>query len=223
MNLIEYADREMLSIDLANVLAGELKNCLLVHDHASFAVPGGTSPGPIYDSLSGVRLQWDKVHMMLTDERWVSEGHEMSNAKLLRERLLVNEAKDAKFIPYYIEGKTEAEAAPIVSERLVDELPISVLLLGMGDDMHTASLFPGAEGLEAALANDAPTLCPVRRPGHEIGRISLSRPVLEGAMSKHLVIYGDKKRAALEKAMHLPAAEAPVGAVLGGATVHWAA
>lgn len=222
-NLIEYADREMLAIELANRLAGELKNCLLVHEFASLAVPGGTTPGEIFDNLSGARLDWDKVHVMLTDERWVPSDHEQSNARLVRNRLLTDLAAQAQFIPFYTEGKTATEAAPILSDRLAGEFPISVLVLGMGADMHTASLFPGSDGLAAALAPDAPSVCAINVPGHDIGRITLSRSVLEGAMSKHLVIFGDDKREAVERAMSLPAEQAPIGAVLGDATVHWAA
>ena len=223
LNLIEYADREMLAIELANRLAGELKNCLLVHEFASLAVPGGTTPGEIFDNLSGVRLDWDKVHVLLTDERWVPEDHDQSNARLVRERLLTDNAAAARFLPFYTEGQTAAEAAPVLSVTLADQFPISVLVLGMGADMHTASLFPGANGLAEALAANAPPVCAIDVPGHDIGRITLSRSVLEGAMSKHLVIFGDEKREAVERAMSLPAEEAPIGAVLGDAKVHWAA
>jgi 6-phosphogluconolactonase len=223
LDLIEYADREMLAIELANRLAGELKNCLLVHEFASLAVPGGSTPGEIFDNLSGARLDWDKVHVLLTDERWVAPDHEQSNARLVRNRLLTDHAAAARFIPFYTDGQTAAEAAPILSERLAGEFPISVLVLGMGADMHTASLFPGADGLAEALAPDAPSVCAINVPGHDIGRITLSRGILEGAMSKHLVIFGDEKREAVERAISLPPEEAPIGAVLGDAKVHWAA
>ena len=71
MKLLEYPDAEMMMMNLADTLAGELKNILLTHDTASLAVPGGTTPGPIFDSLCGVDLDWARVHVMLTDERWV--------------------------------------------------------------------------------------------------------------------------------------------------------
>ena len=80
MNVIEYADQEMLSMNVANVLAGALKKCLLVHDTASLAVPGGSTPGPIFDMLSGIALDWSRVHVLLTDERWVPEDDERSSA-----------------------------------------------------------------------------------------------------------------------------------------------
>jgi 6-phosphogluconolactonase len=116
-----------------------------------------------------------------------------------------------------------AEAAMDELGRGLDgHLPISVLLLGMGADMHTASLFPGADNLVAALAADAPRLMPMRAEGAGEPRITLSAPVLNGALSKHIVITGSDKRAAIERARHLSPQEAPIAAVLQGATVHWA-
>jgi 6-phosphogluconolactonase len=221
MKLIEYADREMLAIDLANELAGDLKNVLLVHPTASFVVPGGTTPGPVFDSLCAVDLDWDRVHVMLSDERWVPEDHPRSNAGLLKARLLVDHAAQARFVPFHLPSETPQTAAPILSAQLADHMPISLLLLGMGADMHTASLFPGAEGLEAMMAPDAPLVVPVSVAGQE-PRISFSAAALAGAMAKHLVIFGPEKRAALERARSLDPLEAPIAAVLDDLTVHWA-
>jgi len=221
MKLIEYPDREMLAIDVANVMAGELENCLLRHESASMAVPGGTTPGPIFDTLCAADLDWSGVKVMLTDERWVPEGHERSNASLLRSRLLTDRAAAAQFLPFYVEGQRPEDAAGRLSDQLASEMPISLLLLGMGTDMHTASLFPGAEGLEAGLDEDAPILVPIRAEGQE-PRISLSAAALNGAMSKHLVIFGSDKRDALMRARELPPQKAPIAAVLGDLTVHWA-
>ena len=136
MKIKEYPDREILAMGLADVLASELKNCLLVHPWASFVVPGGTTPGPIFDSLCAAALDWDRVHVMLSDERWVPEDHDRSNAKLLKDRLFVDRAAAATFIPFHTPGETPESAAPILSEKLAGELPISLLLLGMGADMH---------------------------------------------------------------------------------------
>ena len=221
MNLIEYPDREMLAIDVANVMAGELENTLLRHESASMAVPGGTTPGPIFDTLCAADLDWSSVKVMLTDERWVPEGHERSNASLLRSRLLTDRAAAAQFLPFYVEGQSPEDAAGPLSDQLASEMPISLLLLGMGTDMHTASLFPGADGLEAGLDDDAPILVPIRAEGQE-PRISLSAAALNGAMSKHLVIFGSDKREALMRARELPPNEAPIAAVLSDLTVHWA-
>ena len=221
MQIVEYPDAEMMMMDLADTLASELKNCLLVHDHASFAVPGGTTPGPIFDSLCGVDLDWSRVHVMLTDERWVPETSERSNTRLLRERLLVNRAAAATYVPLYAEAETPEEKLPELAEALTPELPISVMLLGMGADMHTASIFPGADQLDLAL-HGKDRLVAMRAPGAPEPRITLSANVLKNAMSRHLVIVGQEKRAALEKARHLTPEEAPVAAILSGTTVHWA-
>ncbi len=221
MQLIEYPDAEMMMMDLADTLASELKNCLLVHDHASFAVPGGTTPGPIFDSLCAVDLDWARVHVMLTDERWVPETSDRSNTKLLRERLLIERAADARYVPLYDDAATPEEKLPELSRALEPELPISVMLLGMGADMHTASIFPGADQLNLALNGDE-NLVAMRAPGAPEPRITLSAKVLKSAMSRHIVIVGGEKRAALEKARHLQPQEAPVAAVLNGSKVHWA-
>lgn len=223
MELIEYPDREMMFMDLANRLAGELGDCLRRHDHASFAVPGGTTPGPIFDDLSGAELDWSRVSVLLTDERWVPEDDDRSNARLLRERLLTGHAAAAVEVAVP-RGGTPEEGARAWSEALAPRLPISVLLLGMGADMHTASLFPGADGLEAAMAPDAPPALAIRAPGAPEPRVTLSAPVLAEAMSKHVLITGQDKREAVERARRAGrGGEAPVAAVWDGAMVHWAA
>jgi 6-phosphogluconolactonase len=221
MKLVEYPDAEMMMMKLADTLASELKTCLLMHEYASFAVPGGTTPGPIFDNLCAVDLDWSRVHVMLTDERWVPETSDRSNTKLLRERLLVNHAAAAKYVPLYAEAGTPEEKLPELAEALTPELPISVMLLGMGADMHTASIFPGADQLERALHGDD-RLVAMRAPGAPEPRITLSANVLRAAMSRHLVIIGAAKREALERARTLTPDEAPVAAILKDTVVHWA-
>ena len=220
MKFIEYPDRDMLMIDLAQALVGELNDCLLVHDHASFAVPGGTTPGPVFDSLCAADIDWARVHVMPTDERWVGEDSDRSNARLIKSRLLTNRAEKAVFVPFYSEGEEAEAAMPGLGERLAPELPISLLLLGMGADMHTASLFPGAPELAEALSTDAPTMA-IQPEGQET-RVTLTAKVLEAAMSTHVLITGNDKRDALKRAQGKSKEEAPINTVLANATVHWA-
>ena len=92
----------------------------------------------------------------------------------------------------------------------------------MGGDMHTASLFPGADLLEKSLADDAPTLLPMRAAGAGEPRITLTAPVLKAAKHIHVLIMGEEKRTALEAAMKLNEIDAPIKAVLENASVHWA-
>ena len=222
MNLIEYPDSDMMMLDLADTLASELADHLRRDDRVSFCVPGGSTPGPVFDVLSEQALDWHRVTVFLSDERWVPADNPRSNTKLIMERLLISKARRANFVPLYAAAHTPEDYVEELAKGLEPHLPITLLLLGMGTDMHTASLFPGADRLADALDDHAPVLVPMRGGGAPEARVTLSARVLKAAVSTHIVITGDEKRAALEKAQALPVEEAPVRAVLSGATVHWA-
>ncbi len=222
MKIQEYADRDLLAIDVANALAGDLEAALLHHDTVAFAVPGGTTPGPIFDNLCAADLEWDRVRVLPTDERCVPSNSERSNERLIRERLLTSRASVAEYVPLYVPSDNPEDVLPEIESLIEPVLPLAVLVLGMGEDMHTASLFPGMPGLAEALDSHAPTLSIARTEVQPEPRITLTAPVLDGALSKHLVIYGEAKRQALERAMTLPPEEAPIAAVLSGISVHWA-
>ena len=221
-DLQTYPDRDMLAMDLANKLAGDLRSILTHEDRVVLAVPGGTSPGPVFDVLCAADLDWSRVDVMLTDERWVPEDSERSNTRLIRERLLVDRAAKARWLPLYIPAHEPEEVLAELETQIAGELPLAVVLLGMGADMHTASIFPGADQLDEALAQDAPVLLAMRAPGAPEPRITLSARVLNEAMRKHVLIFGPEKRAALENAHGKRPEEAPINAVLRDATVHWA-
>lgn len=223
MNFVEYADQEMLAIALANEMAGELRSALDHEDRALLVVPGGSTPGPVFDDLCDADLDWTRVDVMLSDERWVPEVHVRSNTRLIRERLLTGRAAKARYLPLFAKAASPEEVLPELEANIIPSLPICVLLLGMGADMHTASLFPGSDALEMALKPDAPVLVPVPDDAAPEPRITLSARVLNDAMAKHMVITGQQKRAALERARGLSPSEAPVAAVLSDMKVHWAA
>jgi 6-phosphogluconolactonase len=222
MKLETYPDREFLMLGLANTIAGQLADFLRREGRATLSVPGGTTPGPIFDTLSGVDIDWANVAVVLNDERWVPETSERSNTRLVRERLIRGRAAQARLVPLYAPAEEPEEMLQALEDGLRPHLPISVLLLGMGADMHTASLFPGADRLDEALSPQAPILLPMRAEAAGEPRITLTVPVLRGAFNIHILITGDEKRAALERAMTLTPQEAPVRAVLDNATVHWA-
>lgn len=222
MKFIEYADTEMLAMGLANELAGDLRVALGAEERALFVVPGGTTPGPVFDALCDADLDWARVDVLLSDERWRPEVHLRSNTRLIRERLLTGRAAAARYLPLYARAAEPEDVLAELEANIVPALPISVCLLGMGTDMHTASLLPGADRLEAALEANAPVLMALRVPGAQEARVTLSARVLDGAIAKHIVITGARKRAAIERARHLRPIEAPVAAVLSGARVHWA-
>ncbi|EEW23838.1 6-phosphogluconolactonase [Rhodobacter ferrooxidans] len=222
MNFVEYPDREFLTLALADRLAGDLAQALRQDGRASFCVPGGTTPGPVFDTLSGVDLDWSRVSVFLNDERWVPETSPRSNTRLLRERLLRSKAAAATLVPLHADAPLPEDQLEALAEGLAPHLPISVLLLGMGADMHVASLFPGADRLAEALSPQAPLLMALRSDAAGEPRITLTAPVLRGAMAIHLLITGAEKRNALQRAATLSDLEAPVRTVLANATVHWA-
>ncbi|NJM82728.1 MAG: 6-phosphogluconolactonase [Tabrizicola sp.] len=222
MNFQSYPDREFMLLTLADRIAGELGDFLRREGRASFCVPGGTTPGPIFDTLSGVELDWANVAVFLNDERWVPESSARSNTALVRSRLIRGEAAAARLVPLYAPAERPEELIDALADGIRPHLPISVLLLGMGMDMHTASLFPGADRLAEALAPDAPILMPMRAETAGEPRVTLTAPVLQGAYNIHILITGTDKRAAIERAVGLSPMEAPVRAVLDNATVHWA-
>ena len=222
MNFVEYPDHEALVLDLVGSITSQLKEVLNREGRALLSVPGGSSPGPVFDLLCGISLDWSKVTIVPNDERWVPEASERSNGRLLRSRLLRDKAAAATLLPLYAPTDVPEEAVDDLSAQIAPHLPISVLLLGMGEDMHTASLFPGGDRLEAALAPNAPVLMPMRAEGAGEPRMTLTAPVLAGATHIHLLITGAAKRTALERAAGLTVLEAPVKAILDDATVHWA-
>jgi 6-phosphogluconolactonase len=218
----DYPDRELMFLALANKVASELADFLRRDGHASLSVPGGTTPGPIFDTLSGVDIDWAHVTVFLNDERWVPEDHPRSNTRLIRERLLRGAARAAQYLPLYAPTPQPEDALATLGDGIAPHLPVSVLLLGMGADMHTASLFPGADRLAEALSPQAPVLMALRAEAAGEPRITLTAPVLKGAMKTHILIAGAEKRRAIERAAQLTELEAPVKAVLANATVHWA-
>jgi 6-phosphogluconolactonase len=216
-----YPDRGTLMRDLAELVADQLRGAHGSKDKATLAVPGGTTPGPFLEALSEADLPWRDVRVLPTDERMVSERSSRSNLRLIRETLIRNRAADAHIVPLY---------EPILgamTSRVEAVLPIDVLVLGMGADMHTASLFPGAPELAAALSPDAPALVEIHPPSQPEARLTLTAPVIRGASVIHILITGEDKLAAIERAVAGgPLAEAPVRVALTApcpVTVHYAA
>src|SRR5690606_28637419 len=107
-------------------------------DRITFAVPGGTTPKPIFDVLSGVDLHWDRIDVLPTDERWVAETSDRSNARLVRRHLLTGRAQAARFHPLWRDVPEPENALDEMIAAVEPLLPIQLALLGMGEDMHCA-------------------------------------------------------------------------------------
>ncbi len=218
VEICQYGSRADLASGAAGLLAMRLKDRIAANGRATLAVPGGTTPGPMLSALGVQDLDWSKVTITLTDERQVAMTSDRSNARLLMETLLAG-AVPATFVPVY-NGEMALNA--VYDDLTAKALPLDIAVLGMGADMHTASLFPGADGLPEALAADAPPAVTITAPGAKEPRVSLSAPVLQAA-ERHILIQGPDKLEALKRAQDLAdPIEAPVCAVLDGATVHYA-
>ncbi len=214
-SFLEYADRDSLMTALADQVAAELDQALSERGQASLAVPGGTTPGPFFEVLRQRPLDWSAITVLPTDERFVPEISERSNARLIRKTLLQDNAAASRFLSLYRQGETPETHLAEITREVETLLPLDICILGMGEDRHTASLFPGADVLDLALSADAPAVMPVRAEGAGEVRLTLTAPVLQGARYIHVLILGPAKKTALDLALKPgPFAEAPVRCIL---------
>jgi len=211
-----FDERESMFTALADHLAALLTAGLTERGEASLVVPGGSTPKPLFTSLSRRALDWSKVTVTTSDERWVPENDPASNAKLVRESLLTGHAVTARLVPL-----TNGAEDPESGERAVTEAfravprPFDAVVLGMGTDGHTASLFPGGDNLIAALAGSPTPVRAIRAPGAPQPRMTLTAPTLLDAREVILLITGGEKRRVLGQATtEGPVEEMPVRAVL---------
>ncbi|QIB34119.1 6-phosphogluconolactonase [Ancylobacter pratisalsi] len=215
--LHELADGAAVATALADYVAAALAARLERDGMASLAVSGGRTPTRFFEALSTRDLPWQKIAITLVDERWVRESSDRSNARLVRQHLLQGKAAAAKFVPLANDAPTPEAGLFAVNEALEDlAWPLACAVLGMGDDGHTASFFPGGDHLEEAIDPDASLgLIPMRAPDAGEPRITLTLPVLLAADALALHIEGPAKRPVLEKALgEGPATEMPIRAVL---------
>jgi 6-phosphogluconolactonase len=170
---------------------------------ARLLLSGGTTPTPVFRALSQAPLDWDRVDIGLVDERWLLPSDADSNAHLVQTHLLRNHAAAARFETLTRAGRT-IEASVAAANLHARQAP-DVIVLGMGDDGHTASLFPGMQGLDAALDSTAAYVavdasgCPGSGPWPR--RISLTPAGLAPASTRILLLRGDQKRRVFDHAL----------------------
>ena len=178
---------------------------LLAHrlDHqskASIIVSGGTSPRDCMAELARAPLDWQRVQVTLSDERWVPPDHEDSNEKLVRETLLVDQASSAQLLPVYADDVTPEERCDVLQDPL-PVLPFSCSLIGMGTDGHFASLFPDAEQLELGLDVECGRLyIPVTTAASPHARISMTLAGISRSDEILLLFFGEEKLKVYEHA-----------------------
>ncbi len=213
---------------LAADIARNLQAAVASRDRASVAVSGGRTPMALFERLSHCDIEWNKVTVTLVDERWVPEQHPDSNAGLVKTRLLKGRASHARFV-----GLKTAEADPFAAATQLDRvlgslmLPLDVVVLGMGDDGHTASFFQGARGVEQALDPQTGRLCcAVETDTAPHPRMTLTLPVIVSARQIYLHVVGSGKMRVLDQALAsagsggdaADAGELPITTVLRRAT-----
>ena len=196
---------ESLDIDLSHRIGQLLTQSIAENGCASIAVSGGRSPIGLFEELSKINLDWSKVELTLVDERWVNAENEDSNELLVRKHLIKNKATQVKFFPIKNSAKS-AEEGQILHEQILQQvkLPFDVIILGMGDDGHTASLFPCCKELGQAMDPDSQQKCIVTKPKNDpYERISLTFSTISKVKNLILQMRGSSKLRTFELAMTL--------------------
>jgi 6-phosphogluconolactonase len=198
-----FPDREALAHALAGTVADSLARAVSEQGEALLAVSGGTTPARFFDALSRQDIDWRHVTVTLVDERFVPPSSPRSNAALVSEKLLQNRAKAARFVPLFRSGETPEQAADDGEKAFrALPLPFDVLMLGMGSDGHTASLFPDAQGLGSLLDPASPRIVmPVHAKSAGEPRLTLTLAEIARARFVGLHIEGAEKRQAFEGTM----------------------
>lgn len=187
------------AVAISSVLSRELQ----ARPRARLLLSGGSTPAPVYQALAKAPLEWERVDVALVDERWLLPDDPDSNSRLIRESLLQDRAAKARFENITRPGRSIEEA--VNAANLHAQAPPGVVVLGMGEDGHTASLFPRMHNLEAALQARAPyisvdaTGC--AGAGKFLRRISLTPAGLAPAHTRLLLIRGESKRKLLERVL----------------------
>ena len=220
-------------VDWVHAAAADIAHCLeaelAARGRARILLSGGTTPAPVYAQLAIAALDGPRITVGLVDERWLSPQDSASNARLVRESLL-DRADVGRFEPLVREGLTLAESVHAANVEAEHAQEACVAVLGMGNDGHTASLFPGSADLDRALASPLPYAaldasgCPVA--GDWPLRITLTPAGLARTRHRLLLLRGETKREVFLRALQGDdVRELPIRAALGiglePVRVHW--
>ncbi|PLY08096.1 MAG: 6-phosphogluconolactonase [Arcobacter sp.] len=200
-----FETKESLVSELSLRIAKALEKSIREKDKASFLVSGGSTPKALFEKLSNIEIQWDKVTIALVDERWVDSNHQDSNELLVKTNLLKNFASKANFVGMYFDETDEEKAQEECSKIYLEKVyPFDVIVLGMGGDAHTASLFPENEKLDEAFDMNNKNLCISIKPttaSHS--RMSLTLQGILNAKTIILHIEGEEKLKVYKEAISL--------------------
>ncbi len=224
----EYEDAEEMAEAVAGDIAYIIGQALEARGRAMVAFPGGSTPLPALKLLADMPIEWADVTILPTDDRLVPVTDKLSNAGMLARMFL---PKKARVVPLTAGESDPVAAGRAADERIADfEWPLDVAWLGVGEDGHTASIFPGKD-FEAAIAGPKarraigvrPDPLPVDAP---VPRVTLTGPTLATARTVTLVISGNAKRKLVEEALKQGASSTlPIGRLLAeldmDIDIHW--
>lgn len=183
-----FKDRRRLFFSLSHDIQTRLADALRRRGKASMALAGGSTPAPLYEALSHASLAWDKVSITLTDERWVSPSDPASNEHLIRNILIKDRAAGAVFCPFKTKHARASGGASVTERRIARIVPFDVCLIGMGADGHIASLFPAADGYEAAMDPQATCKVAVIHAPGAAGAAERLSLTLSGLLSSRQIV-----------------------------------
>jgi len=196
--LISFTSKALLEVDLAQRIADILRSEIENKGTATLLLSGGSTPKNLYQKLGEIDLDWSKVHVGLVDERFVPQDSPYSNETLIRESLMQTKAILAQFHPMVIDSLDYTENLSLATEEnAVFENP-DVVVLGMGDDGHTASLFPNDERSDEATISSS-LMSNTTSPNEPSQRITFCGPILQKGKHLFLMITGGKKLDVLSK------------------------
>jgi 6-phosphogluconolactonase len=213
----DFSNSESLAEGFAEWTAALLSDAVAARGAATLIVSGGTTPKRYFAALSQRDIDWSRVNVTLADERRVADDNPRSNAKLVRDTLLQNHAAAAQFIPLADVRLSPDQELAAAHARIADlPLPADLVVLGMGDDGHTASWFPNGDRLAEAMdPGQRALLLPMVAPAAPEPRLTLTARVILRARTIALHIEGEGKRAVLAKALgDGPSADMPIRTVL---------
>ncbi|MET1218924.1 MAG: 6-phosphogluconolactonase [Glaciecola sp.] len=222
----EFSDAASLTESFADRIVGIVQHALVEKGHATIVVSGGRTPIALFQTLSQADIAWENVTITLADDRWVDVHDDASNDKLVRTHLLQNHAAKASFITLKHDVEDAADAVELCEAALAAiTLPFDVLILGMGEDGHTASLFPCSEQIAAGLdLNSNKKYIAVQPTTAPHQRMSLTLPALLASRNIFLHLTGESKKDVILKALQANEIDMPIKAVLDRASVNlmWA-